>query len=64
VDKNAVKNNRPYRPLAFPSCLGVRCGHFLLIAMMLPMLLILAIVGFITGGYRRALRHAVLPREQ
>lgn len=51
------------QPLDFPACRGVRFGHYLLIAMMLPMLMLYAIVGFLTGTYRRALKRAAEARR-
>lgn len=52
-----------HRPLAFPENRLIRFGHYLLIAMMLPVLALMAIVGFLFGSYRRALRHAAVARQ-
>ena len=52
------------RPLEFPTCRGERVGHYFLIAMMMPMLIVVAVAGFIFGTYRRALKHAAEARAQ
>lgn len=49
-----------YRPLSMPKELSVRIGHFLLIAMMLPMLLPMTLIGMLFGRYGKALKHARL----
>jgi hypothetical protein len=59
-----MTNNIPSRPLEFPACRGERIGHYCLIAIMLPMLIVVALAGFLFGTYRRALKHAAVARSQ
>ena len=59
-----MTNSIAHRPLNLPVGRGVRIGHYALIVMMLPMLMPVAIFGFIFGTYRRALKHAAEARKQ
>jgi len=52
------------RPLEFPTSRVLRWGHYALILLLLPMLIVMALVGFILGTYRRALKHAEEARNQ